>query len=53
MQAHAGQSLIQLQQVTKRFGDRDVVRDVSWNIQPGEIFGIVGPSGCGKTTTVR
>ncbi len=53
MQAHAGQSLIQLQQVTKRFGDRDVVRDVSWTIQPGEIFGIVGPSGCGKTTTVR
>ena len=45
--------LIILDRVSKRFGDKDAVRDVSWQIQPGEIFGIVGPSGCGKTTTVR
>ena len=37
----------------KRFGDRDVVADVSFEVARGEIFGIVGPSGSGKTTTIK
>ena len=39
--------------IGKRFGDRDVVQDLSFEVQRGTIFGIIGPSGCGKTTTVR
>ncbi|HEY1012286.1 MAG TPA: ABC transporter ATP-binding protein [Herpetosiphonaceae bacterium] len=46
-------SLISLRGVNKSFGKKDAVSDISLEIQPGEIFGIVGPSGCGKTTTVR
>lgn len=45
--------LIMLNQVSKQFGTTFAVQNVSWHVQPGEIFGIVGPSGCGKTTTVR
>jgi ABC-2 type transport system ATP-binding protein len=39
--------------IGKRFGDRDVVQDLSFEVRRGTIFGIIGPSGCGKTTTVR
>ena len=39
--------------IGKRFGDRDVVQDLSFEVQRGTIFGIIGPSGCGKTTTIR
>jgi ABC-2 type transport system ATP-binding protein len=39
--------------VTKRFGDLVAVNDLSFEICPGEIFGLLGPNGSGKTTTVR
>jgi ABC-2 type transport system ATP-binding protein len=39
--------------VTKRFDERDVVQDLTFQVERGQIFGIVGPSGCGKTTTIR
>src|SRR4051812_41197962 len=39
--------------IGKRFGDRDVVQGLSFEVQRGTIFGIIGPSGGGKTTTVR
>jgi ABC-2 type transport system ATP-binding protein len=37
----------------KRYGEVQAVRDVSLQIQPGEIFGLLGPNGAGKTTTIR
>lgn len=46
-------AVIQMRKVTKRFGDKAAVQDITLNMQQGEIFGLVGPSGCGKTTTVR
>ena len=39
--------------IARSFGDRTVVRGLSFEVEPGTIFGIIGPSGCGKTTTVR
>jgi ABC-2 type transport system ATP-binding protein len=37
----------------KRYGDTEAVRDVSFTVERGEIFGILGPNGAGKTTTVE
>ena len=39
--------------LTKRFGDRVAVDDVSFSVAAGEVFGFLGPNGAGKTTTVR
>jgi spermidine/putrescine transport system ATP-binding protein len=44
---------VQLEDVTKRFGDFPAVRALSLDITAGEFFTLLGPSGCGKTTTLR
>ncbi len=44
---------VQLDQVTKRFGDVTAVDALSLSIERGEFFALLGPSGCGKTTTLR
>jgi len=48
----AGQ-IMSLQNVTKRFGQQYAVREVSFEVPRGIIFGYIGPSGSGKTTTIR
>jgi spermidine/putrescine transport system ATP-binding protein len=44
---------IELQRVTKRFGDFTAVRELDLTVGSGEFFTLLGPSGCGKTTTLR
>ncbi|MBP8864767.1 MAG: ATP-binding cassette domain-containing protein [Anaerolineae bacterium] len=39
--------------VSKSFGPVKAVKDVSFEVYPGEIFGLLGPNGAGKTTTIR
>lgn len=46
-------SAVELQHVTKMFGNVVAVDDVSVGIRDGEFFTLLGPSGCGKTTTLR
>jgi ABC-2 type transport system ATP-binding protein len=44
---------IDVQGLTKSFGDRTVVHDLSMQVPKGEIYGFLGPNGSGKTTTLR
>ena len=46
-------SIISVNTISKKFGDTQAVRDLSFDVQPGEIFGLLGPNGAGKTTTIR
>lgn len=45
--------LVSASHLKKHFGDVQAVNDVSLNISPGEIYGLVGADGAGKTTTIR
>ena len=44
---------IEVSHLTKKFGKKLAVDDVSFNVRQGEVFGLLGPNGAGKTTTLR
>ncbi len=44
---------VETKRLTRSFGDRDAVWELTLAVEPGEIFGLLGPNGSGKTTTVR
>ncbi len=44
---------IQVDHLTKKFGDFTAVNEVTFEVQPGEVVGYLGPNGSGKTTTIR
>ena len=44
---------LQVENLTKRYGDVEALRGVSFAVEEGEVFGLLGPNGAGKTTTVE
>ncbi|MBW2528027.1 MAG: ATP-binding cassette domain-containing protein [Deltaproteobacteria bacterium] len=48
-----GYPAIRVRHLWHRFGPREVLRDVTFDVARGEIFGFIGPNGAGKTTTIR
>jgi len=46
-------SVLQLEEVTKRYGDKTAVNGISLTVEKGEIYGLLGGNGAGKTTTMR
>jgi ABC-2 type transport system ATP-binding protein len=45
--------MIEARGLTKRYGDKTAVNDLSFSIEPGRVTGFLGPNGAGKTTTMR
>ncbi len=44
---------VEFEKVTKAFGDVNAVKNISFEINQGQLVTLLGPSGCGKTTTLR
>src|SRR3954467_12690808 len=49
----AKQPIITVKSLVKNYGDFNAVKDISFEVQEGEIFGLLGPNGAGKTTTLE
>lgn len=45
--------MIEVKNLSKKFGDREVVKHVSFEVKKGEVFAFLGPNGAGKTTTIK
>jgi ABC-2 type transport system ATP-binding protein len=45
-------AILDVQQLSKKYGDFEAVKGVSFTVEEGEVFGLLGPNGAGKTTTI-
>lgn len=45
--------ILSLKKVNKKIGKKHIIKDLSFDVYPGEVFGFLGPNGAGKTTTIR
>lgn len=45
-------SILDVEHITKRFGNFEAVKDISFSVKEGEIVGLLGPNGAGKSTTI-
>ncbi len=46
-------NIVEVKELTKKYGKKTVVKGISFSVREGEIFGILGPNGAGKTTTLE
>ena len=46
-------NILSIQNLTKHFGEKKVIDDLTLSIEQGKIFGLIGPNGAGKTTTIH
>ena len=51
--ARLGKDVVDVVDVSLRFGDRELLHDVTWRLGPGDRVGLLGPNGAGKTTLLR
>jgi len=47
------QPVMQLSKLAKRFGEKEVLREIDLTIEPGTVLGVLGANGCGKTTLIK
>ena len=47
------QTLIKVEHLVKRYGNRNVVDDLTFTVEKGQIVGFLGPNGAGKSTTIK
>ena len=45
--------MLKIEHLTKRYGEKNAVKDLNLHICPGEIYGFIGHNGAGKTTTLK
>ena len=45
--------VLEVKNLKKKLGKREIIKDISFSVEEGEIFGFLGPNGAGKTTTIR
>ena len=45
--------VLEVKNINKFFGKKQILKDISFDIEEGEILGFVGPNGSGKTTTIK
>lgn len=50
---YMAQTIVEVTDLVKKYGDKEVVKGISFSVKAGEVFGILGPNGAGKTTTLE